>query len=119
MIQIVRLLFSFGGWLIACLRNVVYSPVNNAGKFEHLLHSPTALMIVFFNIFALDMWVMKMITLQFPDTIQMTKFIIDNNITKVQTNSNTCIVTGEISIENINLARNNYQAFVHTHAFFE
>lgn len=58
-----------------------------------------------------------MITLQFPDRIQMTKFIIDNNITKVQTNSQNCIVTGEISIKNINLARLNYQAVVHTHAF--
>ena len=60
---------------------------------------------------------MKMITLQFPDAIQMQKFIVDNNITQVQTNSKTCIVTGEISIKNIIIARTSYGAYVHTHAF--
>ena len=60
---------------------------------------------------------MKMITLQFPDTVQMTKFLDDHHLTNVQTNSQTFIVTGEISIKDINLALNHYQAIVHTHAF--
>ena len=74
-------------------------------------------MMVFCNIFVLEFRVMKMITLQFPDTVQMTKFIDDYHLTNIQANSKACMVTGEISIKNINLARNHYQAIVHTHAF--
>ena len=54
----------------------------------------------------------KMNTLQFPDTFRLVKFLVENEVSGVETNSRDCTVTGEISMEKIIIALTKYYAYL-------